>query len=235
MEQVACAAQLSVEVLLELALALNCPVAHAVQATLALAVAAVSVYSPAAHRSPTAPQAAPSSAALKVVPALHAAQVRSRLVVGVLLWPWPAGQVACAAHEVWSAAVVNVPEAHAAHVRSLEVVGAAVWYWPAGQVETAVHTTVLAPVEKVVPATQSAHTRSAVVDGAVKSPLPAGQVACAAQLSVAVLLTLAPALNWPLSHCAHARFALTVAPVWEYPAAHTSLVVSHTVILEPVE
>jgi hypothetical protein len=33
----------------------------------------------------------------------------------------------------------------------------------------------------------------------------------------------------------HTRFELAVAPVWEYPAAHTALVVSHTVMLVPVE
>lgn len=81
----------------------------------------------------TSPQAAPSSAALKVVPLLHASQVRSAVALPASSWPWPAGQVAQAAQVSVASMLLlaldlNCPLAQAVHVRSTVAVATALVY-----------------------------------------------------------------------------------------------------------
>ena len=81
------------------------PEGHVVHTRFTDAVGAVASNLPATHAAATSVQAAPSSAALKV-PLLHAAHVRGTVTLGVLLCPWPAGQVAWLRHVAWFTMVV---------------------------------------------------------------------------------------------------------------------------------
>ena len=74
-----------------------------------------------------------------------------------------------------------------------------------------------------MPSTQAVHPRSDVKVGAADCPCPAGQVAHAAQLSIAVVLALALALNVPEAQGSHTRSSEAVPAVMVYaPAAQTA-------------
>ena len=153
-------AQLSVASV-ELAPALKEPGAHASHARSLLALAAVLVKVPGPHGALTGAHASPLSTAENVVPATHAPHWRSASVEPAADWPWPAGHVAHAVHDMRPALAVNVPCAHVAQARSLLTVATAVVYVPEAHAAlTATHASPLVPTEYVAPATQAAHWRS---------------------------------------------------------------------------
>ena len=215
------------------AVAVNVPLAQSAHTRSVEAVGAAVWYLPAGQADRTAAHAAPSSAALNVVPELHAAQVRSAVAVPAPSCPWPTAQVAqsvqvSVAVVLLLALVLKLSSSQAAHARSLEVV-APVWLYPAA------HTALVAPHAspesaslKVVPSVHVAHWRSELDVGATLSPSPAGQVACAAQLSVASTPELAPALKVSEAQSKHVRSLEVVAAAFVYlPATHAALVVAH--------
>ena len=105
---------------------LNVPPAQSAHIRSALAVGALVWYLPAAQAPETTVQAAPSSAALKVVPLLHAAHWRSTVALPATDSPWPAGQVDQASQAALPVATLKKSVAQALHTRSDESVGAVV-------------------------------------------------------------------------------------------------------------
>jgi len=206
------------------AVAVNWPLAHAAHVrSLAVVSTAVS-YCPAGHSGVRSAHTAASLAVEKVEPRTQSAHWRLSVALGVLLWPWPMGQVAWAAHSLRPAVVVNVSAPHAAHVRSLESVAAAFVYVPAAQGdETALHATVLAPVEYVVPTTQAAHWRSALAVPAADWPWPTGQVAQALHVPRPAL-----AVNVPEAHAVHLRSTDAEGAIsWYSPETQPAVIVAH--------
>jgi len=161
-------------------------------------------YSPAAQSPPTAPQIAPSLVALKVVPALQDPHRRLDVVVGLVVWPWPRGQLAQATHASLPAAALKVDAGQLEHTRSLVTVATADRYSAAGQVPPiAAHAVSSLLVENVVPETQGAHVRSAAALPATDSPSPATQVRQAPQAEAVLPLE---ASNVPAAQSVHTRF-----------------------------
>ena len=120
-------------------------------------VAALFMYSPAAHSPRMAAHAAPLSSAENVAPSSHAAHWRSAVSEPATDMPSPAAHVFHAAQAWLPAVAFHVPLAQVAHSRSDEAPGALVSYLPAA------HTVM------------SAHVRSAVPEGATEAYCPAGQ------------------------------------------------------------
>jgi hypothetical protein len=162
----------------ELAALLKRPTAHDVQTTSALAVAAVVVYSPAAHLLVVA-QAAPSSAVEKLVPTSHAVHARSAVAVPSADLPEPMPQSCTAVQGVPSTVVLKFASAtQSVHVRSTLVLGVFVAPLPVPQVAHAAHhVTVSYPVSAAfqLPPAQFAQTRSEVSVAAVNVSSPAVQ------------------------------------------------------------
>ena len=88
-----------------------------------LVVAAVVWYSPEPHT--VAPvHAAPSTAALYVLPRMHSAHARFAVAVPPVAMPWPRAQSDQAMQLSTAAVAVNWPLGQVVHTRSLEVVAA---------------------------------------------------------------------------------------------------------------
>ena len=139
--------------------ALKAPAAHAVHVRSLDSVAALFMYSPAAHAPRICAHAAPPAEAENVAPSTHAPHWRSAVSEPAADSPWPAGHVRHAAHAWLPAVALNSPPSHVAHSRSDDAPGALVSYLPAAH-------TVMA-----------AHVRSAVPDGGTDVYWPCGQLA----------------------------------------------------------
>jgi len=95
--------------------ALKYPPAQALHTSSLEAVAPVLRYSPAGQALRTSLHALPSLTSEYVVTPLHAAHVRSAVVLPAASWPWPMAHVPQVPQEVWPAATTNWPEAQAGH------------------------------------------------------------------------------------------------------------------------
>ena len=160
--------------------ALKAPAAHAVHVRSLDSVAALFMYSPAAHAPRICAHAAPPAEAENVAPSTHAPHWRSAVSEPAADSPWPAGHVRHAAHAWLPAVALNSPPSHVAHSRSDDAPGALVSYLPAAH-------TVMA-----------AHVRSAVPDGGTDVYWPCGQLALCvlhvrSRISVGVLVSYSPA------------------------------------------
>ena len=160
--------------------ALKAPAAHAVHVRSLDSVAALFMYSPAAHSPRICAHAAPPAEAENVAPSTHAPHWRSAVSEPAADSPWPAGHVRHAAHAWLPAVALNSPPSHVAHSRSDDAPGALVSYLPAAH-------TVMA-----------AHVRSAVPDGGTDVYWPCGQLALCvlhvrSRISVGVLVSYSPA------------------------------------------
>lgn len=128
--QVVWAAHSLTTVVLELAVAVNVPAAQAAHSRSFAAVAATLVRVPAAQAALTTAQAVPSSVVEKVLPATHAAHVRSVVVLPSAVLPSPMGHRLCAAQADCPKLSVKKPSAHTVQTRSLLAVGAVVCPYP---------------------------------------------------------------------------------------------------------
>ena len=204
--------------------ALNWPSAQLVHVRSLESVAALFMYSPAAHSPRMAAHAAPLSSAENVAPSSHAAHWRSAVSEPATDMPSPAAHVFHATQAWLPAVALNVPLAHVAHSRSDEAPGALVSYLPAA------HTVM------------SAQVRSAVPEGAAEVYWPEGQAALCvlhtrSELSVGIAVSNSPPVHCvtaahasplldaenvtPSSHDAHCRSAVAEpATDMPEPAAH---------------
>ena len=128
--------------------ALNCPAAHAVHVRSLESVAALFMYSPAAHSPRMAAHAAPLSSAENVAPSSHAAHWRSAVSEPATDMPSPAAHVFHATQAWLPAVALNVPLAQSSHVRSSVAVAVALVCWPAAHgARTLVHAAPLSAPE----------------------------------------------------------------------------------------
>ena len=116
---------------------LNVSKVHEAHVASLATVAALLMYSPAAHTPRTASHASPLSVAEKVAPATHGAHVRSAVAEPAMDWPWPTAHVLQATHAELPAVALNMPLVHAVHSRLDEGPALTVSYSPAPHVVTA--------------------------------------------------------------------------------------------------
>ena len=194
--------------------ALNCPAAHAVHVRSLESVAALFMYSPAAHSPRMGVHAAPLSSAENVTPSSHEAHWRSAVSEPATDMPEPAPHVFHAAQAWLPAVALNCPAAQVAHSRSDEAPGALVSYLPAG------HTVM------------SVQVRSAVPEGAAEVYWPAGQAALCVLQVRSELSVGAAVSNSPLVHCVTAAHA-SPSSCWENVACSVQAVHVRSVVAEP--